>query len=89
MSEEGEPYYLAFRRLARDRPYAGAMPPFPRAVPQPAVEAENRRLAELGDPLDGFVEIVMAIDDYAVEIEMKRLAADANRQKQQARMPRR
>lgn len=80
---EAAPYWAAFLDLSRDRPHEsislgmnGGLS-IPRTVPREAIRREGRRLHYLGDGLTDFVEIVTRIDDFYVETEVKRAAADA------------
>jgi hypothetical protein len=49
----------------------------PRPVPREAIRREGRRLGWSGEGLDDFVAIVTLVDDFYVEVETKRAAADA------------
>ena len=80
---EAEPYWLAFVMLSRDRLHesislgmAGGLT-LPRPVPREAIRREGRRLAHRGTDLEDFVEIVMRVDDFYVEVAVKRAADDA------------
>lgn len=77
---EAQPYWQALKTLSRDRPIlAGFGVAFPRPVPRETIRVEGERLGFSGESLDEFVEIVSAIDDRAVEIEMKRLRDEAKK----------
>jgi hypothetical protein len=49
----------------------------PRAVPRETMRQEGSRLGYEGDGLDDFVEIVMRVDDFFVEVTVKRAADEA------------
>ncbi len=68
--------------LARDRPHysismgMGGGVLLPQPVSRETIRREGERQAYTGDDLEDFVEIVVRIDDYFVETEIKRAAAD-------------
>ena len=69
--------------MSRDRPLesifmgmAGGLS-LPRPIPREAIRREGERLGYAGDGLKDFVEIVMRIDDFHVEVTMKHAADDA------------
>lgn len=81
--------------LSRDRPHeslslgmAGGLT-LPRPVPRETIRREGRRLGYRGADLEDFVEIVTLIDDFYVEVEMKRAANDARLAAERARSKRR
>jgi hypothetical protein len=45
------------------------------AVTLPTIRAEGRRLHYEGDALEDFVDIIAALDDYFVELDVKKQAA--------------
>ena len=49
----------------------------PRPIPREAIRREGERLGYAGDGLNDFVEIVMRIDDFHVEVTVKRAADNA------------
>ena len=49
----------------------------PRAVPRETMRQEGIRLGYEGDGLEDFVEIVMRVDDFFVEVTVKRAADEA------------
>ena len=81
-SREGAPYWNAFVYLSRDREresislgMAGGLS-LPRAVPREVIRREGERRSYSGDSLEDFVEIVAAIDDFYVEVTVRREADD-------------
>jgi len=87
ISDDAEPYWLAFKRLERSRPMVGGMVAFPRPVPPEQIEREGRRLGFEHDDLEEFIEIVMEIDDHAVELAMQRLAKETEQRARKTRRP--
>lgn len=82
LSAEAAEYFAAFLALGRDRQrdsvslgMAGGVS-LPMPVPREAIRREGRRLGYQGDGLDDFVEIVAAIDDFHLETESRRIAAE-------------
>jgi len=49
----------------------------PRPIPRDTIRREGEHLGYEGDALEDFVEIVVLIDDFFIELEVKRIAADA------------
>jgi len=49
----------------------------PRPVPLEAIRREGARLGHTGEALDDFVAIVSHIDDFYVELEVRRAADEA------------
>jgi len=49
----------------------------PRPVPMDAIRREGSRLGYSGESLEDFVETVARIDDFQVEIEVRRAADEA------------
>lgn len=82
LTEEAEPYYEAFDRLHRDRTknnmslgMAGSIQ-LPNPISRALITSEGERLGYEGEDLEDFVDIVMGIDDYFVEVEAKRVLAE-------------
>lgn len=65
----------------------GGMIAFQRPIPRAAIEAEGKRLGFEHQHLDEFVEIVTEIDDFDIEMDMKRLAAESKKNAAAARRP--
>jgi hypothetical protein len=77
ITDEAESYYAAFVALQRDRPIlAGMAVALPLPVPRTMIEAHARRLRIDESELYEFVEIVAAIDDSYVDVEVRRVMAD-------------
>ena len=82
LSSDAALHHAAFLLLSRDRQneihssFAGS---FSRPLPitRDAIRREAKHMALAGDALEDFVAIVTIIDDYHVELETKRLAAEA------------
>jgi hypothetical protein len=76
---DAEPYYAAFVLLSRDRAIIsiGMGAALPRPVPRDVIRREGERLGYDGDALDDFVEALTMIDDFHVETEVRRAAAEA------------
>lgn len=87
ISDDAEPYWLALKRLERSRPMVGGMVTFPRPIEPDQIENEGRRLGFEHDDLDEFIEIVMEVDDHAVELIMKRLAKESEQRARKTRRP--
>jgi len=90
-SSEANRYWLAFLALSRDRGHesismgmAGGLS-LPRPVPREAIRREGQRLAYSSEGLADFVEIVTSIDDFYVEVEVKRAATEAKRAAERSR----
>jgi hypothetical protein len=73
--------------LSRDRSIIsiGMGGALPRPVPRDAIRREGERLGYDGDALDDFVEALTMIDDFHVEIEVRRAAAEAKASAERAR----
>ena len=86
MDDEGEPYWLAFLTLARDRQHdslslgMGGGVRIPCVITRETIRREGDRLGYSGEDLDDFVEIVTGIDDAYLAIEMQRIADDTKKQ---------
>ncbi|MCF8533048.1 MAG: hypothetical protein K9G48_08600 [Reyranella sp.] len=65
----------------------GGMMAFPRPVPRTEIENEGRRLGYEHDDLVEFIDIVADIDDFAVELDMKRLNEESKKRARQTRRP--
>lgn len=61
----------------------------PKWVPLAAMRREGERLGYEAEELDDFVEIIMCIDDFHVETETRRIAAEAAAAARRARQPNR
>lgn len=91
ITSETEPYWFAFLTLARDRPTEsislgmGGGLTLPRPIPRETIRRDGSRLGYEADALDDFVEIIALIDDFHVELEVRRIAATARADAEKAR----
>ena len=89
------PYWQAFLDLSRDRPtesismgMAGGLP-LQRPVPRETIRREGRRLGYRGADLEDFVLILTDVDDFYVEVAVKRAVEDMRRSVDRGRSKRR
>lgn len=93
LPEDAVPYYAAFQLLKRDRPTesismgmaGGVSRPLP--VPREAIIREGERRGLEGDELEDFIEAVLQIDDFDIETQTKRLAAEVKASANRANRP--
>lgn len=87
ITEEAEPYWLAYQRLLRERPLLSGMAAIPLPIPREPIEREGRRLGFDGDDLDEFVGVINDVCDHGIELDMKRAAASSKKRAQETRRP--
>lgn len=87
ISEEAEPYWLAYQRLLRERPLLGGMATIPLPIPREPIEREGRRLGFDGPDLEEFVGVINDVCDHGIELDMKRAAASSKKRTQESRRP--
>lgn len=87
ISDDAEPYWLAYNRLKRTRPMVGGMVTILRPIPPADIEREGRRLGFEHDDLDEFAEIVAEVDDHDIEITMRSIAKETEKRASKTRRP--
>ena len=70
-------YWQAFHLLSRDRPFLGGMVATPRAIPLEAIRREAAERGLVGLEREIFVDVIVAVDDEWVRVEMERMAKAA------------
>lgn len=87
ITEDAEPYWLAYQRLLRERPITAGMSAIPMPIPREPIEREGRRLGFDGDDLEEFIGVINDVCDHGIELDMKRAAASTKKRAQEARRP--
>lgn len=83
IDEEGEPYWLAFLTLSRDRRHdnvsggMGGGVRIPCVIDRETIRREGKRQGYEREDLDDFVAIVAGIDDAYLEIAVQRIHHEA------------
>ena len=91
LPDDCQEYYAAWCDLHRDRPLRsismgmGGSVELPRFLPLEAIRLYGERRKYSGDELEDFITIVRRIDDFYVELESKRIAADLRAQAARAK----
>jgi len=87
LTEEAEPYWLAYQRLLRERPLSSGMTAIPLPIPREPIEREGRRLGFDGADLEEFVSVINDVCDHGIELDMKRMAASSKKRAEESRRP--